>query len=128
MGRIASQGLGLRIDNEIEMLQRDLTEQVGHVFIDVDHVEMTVAIHEFDPHRFVNIPYPIAVRRARGDGADLFLAEIIPVRARSKKSPLQALKEAEALTAKDSDYSGKASGYVRELRADQRAWGESTPA
>jgi antitoxin (DNA-binding transcriptional repressor) of toxin-antitoxin stability system len=56
------------------------------------------------------------------------LAELVPVSVRGKMSPLEALMGMQALTAQDTDYTKKTESYVRQLREDQKAWGERSPA
>jgi hypothetical protein len=45
----------------------------------------------------------------------------------TKLTPLEALKRAQEITARDPDYPQKAETYLRELREDQKAWGERSP-
>ncbi|HUG09371.1 MAG TPA: type II toxin-antitoxin system Phd/YefM family antitoxin [Opitutaceae bacterium] len=55
------------------------------------------------------------------------VAELIPTKLVSKLTPLEALKRAQEITARDPDYPQKAEAYLRELREDQKAWGERSP-
>lgn len=55
------------------------------------------------------------------------IAEMIPTKPAAKLTPLQALKLAQEITARDPDYPQKAESYLRELREDQKAWGERSP-
>jgi antitoxin (DNA-binding transcriptional repressor) of toxin-antitoxin stability system len=57
------------------------------------------------------------------------LAELVPSLAATKKmTPLAALNQAQMLTSQDAHYAEKTEAYLRELREDQKAWGEKTPA
>jgi antitoxin (DNA-binding transcriptional repressor) of toxin-antitoxin stability system len=55
------------------------------------------------------------------------VAELIPTKSVTKLTPLEALKRAQEITARDPDYPQKAETYLRELREDQKAWGERSP-
>ena len=53
------------------------------------------------------------------------LAELVPAgTANVKLSPLQALNQAQQLVGRDSDYTHKTETYLRQLREDQKTWGE----
>jgi antitoxin (DNA-binding transcriptional repressor) of toxin-antitoxin stability system len=55
------------------------------------------------------------------------IAEMIPAKAVPKLTPLEALHKLQEITARDPDYPQKAATYLRELREDQKAWGERSP-
>lgn len=55
------------------------------------------------------------------------IAEMIPAKPAAKLTPLEALKRAQEITARDPDYRKKAESYLKELREDQIAWGERSP-
>ena len=51
------------------------------------------------------------------------LAELVPSDAFAKRlSPLEALNQAQDLTARDPAYADGAANYLRDLREDQKAW------
>lgn len=51
------------------------------------------------------------------------LAELVPSGPAAKRiSPLEALKQAQDLTARDPAYADSAAGYLRDLREEQKAW------
>jgi antitoxin (DNA-binding transcriptional repressor) of toxin-antitoxin stability system len=53
------------------------------------------------------------------------LAELVPAASSSPRlSPLEALNQAQGLLGRDSDYADRAGAYLKELRADQKAWSE----
>jgi len=53
------------------------------------------------------------------------LAELVPAtNASAKLSPLEALSQAQGLLGRDTSYADRADAYLKELRADQRAWSE----
>ena len=52
---------------------------------------------------------------------------MIPAKPVAKMTPLEALKRAQEITARDPDYRKKAETYLKELREDQIAWGERSP-
>jgi antitoxin (DNA-binding transcriptional repressor) of toxin-antitoxin stability system len=56
------------------------------------------------------------------------LAELVPTSPKGKITPLEALKGMQALIAEDPDYTRKTETYVRQLREDQKAWGERSPS
>jgi len=43
------------------------------------------------------------------------------------ETALAALRRAQEITARDPDYARKAEIYLKELREDQKAWGERSP-
>jgi hypothetical protein len=43
-------------------------------------------------------------------------------------TPLAALTQTQMLMSQDAHYAKKTEAYLRELREDQKAWGEKTPA
>ena len=55
------------------------------------------------------------------------IAEMVPTQPAAKLTPLEALRRAQEITAADPDYPKKAEIYLKELREDQRAWGERSP-
>ena len=55
------------------------------------------------------------------------IAEMIPSKPAAKLTPLEALRRAQEITARDPDYPQKAATYLKELREDQVAWGERSP-
>ncbi len=55
------------------------------------------------------------------------IAEMVPARPSVKLTPLEALRRAQEITARDPDYAQKAEVYLRELREDQKAWGDRSP-
>ena len=55
------------------------------------------------------------------------IAEMVPTKSASKMTPLEALRRAQEITARDPDYPQKAATYLKELREDQKAWGERSP-
>jgi antitoxin (DNA-binding transcriptional repressor) of toxin-antitoxin stability system len=55
------------------------------------------------------------------------VAEMVPAKSVPKLSPIEALKRAQAITSQDPLYTQKAETYLRELREDQKAWGERSP-
>ena len=55
------------------------------------------------------------------------IAEMVPARPAPKMTPLEALRQAQEITARDPHYQEKAETYLRELREDQKAWGERSP-
>jgi antitoxin (DNA-binding transcriptional repressor) of toxin-antitoxin stability system len=56
------------------------------------------------------------------------LAELVPTASSSRRlSPLEALTQVQSLLGRDSDYANRAETYLRELRADQKAWSERSP-
>jgi len=55
------------------------------------------------------------------------IAEMIPTQPAAKLTPLEALRRAQEITARDPDYLKKAETYLKELREDQKAWGERSP-
>ena len=68
----------------------------------------------------------------RGERMDLTyrgerIAEMIPSKPAAKLTPLEALRRAQEITARDPDYPQKAATYLKELREDQVAWGERSP-
>ena len=57
------------------------------------------------------------------------LAELVPARpAAEKLTPLQALKQAQQIVAEDPAYAEKTGIYLRQLREDQKTWGEKGSA
>ena len=57
------------------------------------------------------------------------LAELVPASSAAiQMSPMDALNRAQELTRGDPHYAQAATNYLRELRADQKAWGERAPA
>lgn len=57
------------------------------------------------------------------------LAELVPSASATRKTtPLEALHQAQTLTTQDPTYAEKTEAYLRGLREDQKAWGESTPS
>lgn len=57
------------------------------------------------------------------------LAELVPAtNASVKLSPLEALNQAQGLLGRDSNYANRADAFLKELRADQRAWSERSPS
>lgn len=55
------------------------------------------------------------------------VAEMVPTKSALKATPLEALRKLQEITARDPDYAQKAETYLRELREDQKAWGERSP-
>lgn len=55
------------------------------------------------------------------------IAEMVPTKPAAKLTPLEALRQAQKITAADPDYPRKAEIYLKELREDQLAWGERSP-
>lgn len=55
------------------------------------------------------------------------IAEMVPAKPTPKMTPIEALRRAQEITARDPDYAQKAETYLRELREDQKAWGERSP-
>ena len=55
------------------------------------------------------------------------IAEMVPTKPAAKLTPLEALRRAQEITARDPDYPKKAEIYLKELREDQIAWGERSP-
>lgn len=56
------------------------------------------------------------------------VAELVPqTPAAGNARALAALRRAQEITALDPDYLQKAEAYLRELREDQKAWGEHSP-
>ncbi len=55
------------------------------------------------------------------------IAELVPAKPAPELTPLAALKRAQEIAARDPDYARKAETYLRELREDQKAWGERSP-
>jgi antitoxin (DNA-binding transcriptional repressor) of toxin-antitoxin stability system len=55
------------------------------------------------------------------------IAEMVPTTSAPKPTPLEALRKLQEITARDPDYAQKAETYLRELREDQKAWGERSP-
>jgi len=55
------------------------------------------------------------------------IAEMVPARPSAKLTPLEALRRAQEITARDPDYAQKTEVYLRELREDQKAWGDRSP-
>ena len=55
------------------------------------------------------------------------VADLIPRAASVKITPLEALRKLQEITARDPHYLEKAETYLRELREDQKAWGERSP-
>ncbi len=55
------------------------------------------------------------------------IAEMVPAKQVQKMTPLEALRRAQEITALDPHYQEKAETYLRELREDQKAWGERSP-
>jgi antitoxin (DNA-binding transcriptional repressor) of toxin-antitoxin stability system len=57
------------------------------------------------------------------------LAELVPAAAAvGKMTPLQALQHAQQLVARDAKYAEKTETYLRQLREDQKTWGEKGSA
>ena len=57
------------------------------------------------------------------------LAELVPASIAVKRiSPLDALRRAQELTSQDPGYSDGATGYLLDLRADQKKWSERSPS
>ena len=52
------------------------------------------------------------------------VAEMVPTKPAPKLTPLEALRQAQEITARDPNYPKKAATYLKELREDQIAWGE----
>lgn len=55
------------------------------------------------------------------------VAELVPARSAQNMTPLEALHRAQEIAALDPHYQEKAEIYLRELREDQKAWGERSP-
>lgn len=56
------------------------------------------------------------------------IAEMVPARPKTaNQEALAALRQAQEITARDPHYQEKAETYLRELREDQKAWGERSP-
>lgn len=55
------------------------------------------------------------------------VADLVPAKPASKMTPLEALRRAQEIAARDPNYAEKAETYLRELREDQKAWGERSP-
>jgi len=55
------------------------------------------------------------------------VAEMIPAKPAATLTPLQALRRAQEIATGDPDYPRKAETYLRELREDQKIWGEPSP-
>lgn len=55
------------------------------------------------------------------------VADLIPRGVSKKPTPLEALRKMQEIAARDPDYAQKAEIYLRELREDQKAWGERSP-
>ena len=55
------------------------------------------------------------------------IAEMIPAKPAATLTPLQALRRAQEIATGDPDYARKAETYLRELREDQKVWGEPSP-
>ena len=55
------------------------------------------------------------------------VADLIPRAVSARITPLDALQRAQEITAGDPDYLQKATTYLKELREDQKAWGERSP-
>jgi len=57
------------------------------------------------------------------------LAELVPSSIATKRlSPLEALDRTQELTASSPGYADKATGYLKDMREDQKAWSERTPS
>ena len=56
------------------------------------------------------------------------VADLVPPAPKqANQLALAALQRAQEITARDPDYLQKAETYLRELREDQKAWGERSP-
>jgi antitoxin (DNA-binding transcriptional repressor) of toxin-antitoxin stability system len=55
------------------------------------------------------------------------VAEMVPTKSSPNPTPLEALRKLQEISARDPDYAQKAETYLRELREDQKAWGERSP-
>lgn len=55
------------------------------------------------------------------------VADMIPRNPSKKPTPLEAFRKLQEIAARDPDYAQKAETYLRELREDQKAWGERSP-
>ena len=56
------------------------------------------------------------------------VADLVPPAPKAvNETALAALRRAQEITARDPDYARKAEIYLKELREDQKAWGERSP-
>lgn len=55
------------------------------------------------------------------------VADLVPRIQSRKPTPLEALRKMQEIAARDPNFAEKAETYLRELREDQKAWGERSP-